>query len=225
MTPLANTWGNLSRCPKQIDGGVAVLALGRLLGRMVFMRRFHQVLLIGTFLPLCWLGMMAAHELGHVVGILATGGTVAKVVLQPLVISRTDAAVNPSPLLVVWAGPFGGVFLPLAVAMIARIGRFPWTYLIRFFAGFCLIVNGCYIGVGSFGGVGDAGDMLRHGSPIWTLWLFGLLTMPVGLYFWNGLGPNFGLGLAKGKVDRRAAYMCLGLFLLTLALEMALSST
>ncbi len=30
------------------------------------MKRFAQVLLIGTFLPLCWLAMMAVHELGHV---------------------------------------------------------------------------------------------------------------------------------------------------------------
>ena len=30
------------------------------------MNRLHQVLLICTFLPLCWLAMMAVHELGHV---------------------------------------------------------------------------------------------------------------------------------------------------------------
>jgi hypothetical protein len=43
------------------------------------MQRFHQILLIGTMLPLCWLGMMAVHELGHVLGAIATGGTVEKV--------------------------------------------------------------------------------------------------------------------------------------------------
>ena len=188
------------------------------------MKRFHQILLIGSFLPLCWLLMMAVHELGHVVGIVSTGGTVEKVVLHPLAISRTDAAVNPHPLIVVWAGPLIGVLLPLVLTAIAAASRFRWAYLLRFFSGFCLIANGCYIGVGSFGRIGDDGDMLRNGSPMWTLWLFGFLTVPVGLYLWNGLGSNFGLDLAKGKVDHRAAYMCLGLFLLTLALEMALSS-
>ena len=39
------------------------------------MKRLHQVLLIGAFMPLCWLAMMAIHELGHVVGAVATGGT------------------------------------------------------------------------------------------------------------------------------------------------------
>lgn len=78
------------------------------------MKRFAQVLLIGTFLPLCWLGMMAVHELGHVLVVLATGGTITAVVLHPLTISRTDVSINPRPLLVVWAGPLLGVLLPPA---------------------------------------------------------------------------------------------------------------
>ena len=164
-------------------------------------------------------------NLGMSSALITTGGTVAKVVLHPLAISRTDASVNPNPLMVVWAGPIIGIFLPLVLAMIASVRRFPWTYLLRFFAGFCLIVNGCYIGIGSFGGVGDAGDMLRQGSPIWTLWLFGLVTAPLGLYLWNGLGRNFGLGSAEGNVDHRATYVCCGLLLLTLLLELAFSST
>jgi hypothetical protein len=69
------------------------------------MRRIDQLVLVGSFLPLCWLGT----------------------------ISRTDLSFNPHPLLVVWAGPVLGVLLPMA-------------------------------------GVGDAGDMLRHGSPAWQLW-------------------------------------------------------
>jgi hypothetical protein len=66
--------------------------------------------------------------------------------------------------------------------------------------------------------------MLRHGSPIWSLWLFGVLTFPLGLYLWNGLGPHFGLGTAAGKVEHRAAYVSCGLLLLTVVAEMALSS-
>jgi hypothetical protein len=189
------------------------------------MRRFHQALLIGTFVPLCWLAMMAVHELGHVIGALLTGGTIAKVVLHPLAISRTDVAVNPHPLLVVWAGPCIGVLAPIALVAVAEIRRFPWTYLVRFFAGFCLIANGCYIGIGSLAGIGDAGDMLRQGSPIWSLWLFGVATFPLGLYLWNGLGANFGLGSAEDDVDNRAAYGCLALLLVTLSVELIFSST
>ena len=188
------------------------------------MTRFHQVLLIGTFLPLCWLGMMAVHELGHFVGAVVTGGAVERVVLHPLTISRTDVSPNPRPLPVLWAGPVLGVLLPLVLLLVARAARWEKSYLVQFFTGFCFIANGAYIGVGSFGGIGDAGDMLRHGSPIWSLWAFGLVAFPLGLYFWNGLGPHFGLGAAAGKVDHGAAYGCCALLALTVILALLLST-
>jgi hypothetical protein len=187
-------------------------------------KRLHQVLLIGTFLPLCWLAMTAVHELGHVAAAVATGGTVERVVLHPLTISRTDVSPNPNPMLVVWAGPMVGVLLPLAVLVVFKARRVPLAYLVQFLAGFCLVANGAYIGVGSFGRIGDAGDMLRHGSPLASLWLFGAVAFPLGLYLWTGLGPHFGLGTSAGKVDHRAAYASCVLLLSTVILEVALSS-
>lgn len=191
------------------------------------MKRLHQVLLIGTFLPLCWFGMMAVHELGHVLGAVATGGTVRQVVLHPSTISRTDVWPNPAPLAVVWAGPAAGVLLPLSAFLAVKVGRSSCCYLFQFFAGFCLIANGAYLGGGSFGGsrnASDPGVMLASASPIWSLWVFAAVTIPLGLYLWNGLGPRFGLGASKGKVDSRAAYACCLILCLVLAVESALSS-
>lgn len=167
--------------------------------------RLPQVLLIASFLPLCWLLMMAVHEVGHAVAALLSGGGVKTIVLHPLAISRTDVDPNPHPLLVVWAGPIGGILIPLAIWCLARWRRSSIEYLPRFWAGFCLIANGTYIGVGSFDGIGDAREMLLLKSPIWSLWLFGALTTPLGFALWNGLGPNFGLGVTKGAVDSRVA--------------------
>ena len=145
------------------------------------MRRADQFVLIGSAVPLAWLAMMAVHEAGHVLGALLTGGTVKVVVLHPLKISCTVLSHNPQPLLVTWAGPVIGVLIPLAAFGVAAALRMPGAYLLRFFAGFCSIANGAYIGVGSFESIGDAGDMLRHGSPTWHLWLFGAVTIPLGL--------------------------------------------
>jgi Peptidase M50B-like len=187
------------------------------------MKHAHQVLLIGAFLPLCWLALMAVHELGHVIGAVATGGTIERVVLHPLAISRTDVFPNPNPMLVVWAGPLLGAVLPLGLLLTAKVAKFRWAYLIQFFEGFCLIANGAYIGVGSFGRIGDAGDMLRRGSPMWCLWLFGVTSLPLGVWLWNGLGPHFGLGQAAGKVEHHAAYISCVLLILTVIVEVALS--
>lgn len=161
-------------------------------------------MLVAAFLPFCWLAMMASHEVGHVVAALTTGGTVTDVVLHPLAISRTDVAPNPHPLVVVWSGPVIGVLLPLVCWAGFRLTRIREAFLARFFAGFALVANGAYIGIGSFERIGDAGTMLRHGAPLATLWLFGLVTIPAGFLVWNGQAKDFGFGLEAQAVAGRS---------------------
>src|SRR5262245_54979274 len=185
------------------------------------MKRLPQVMLIASTLLGSWLGMQAVHESGHVLAARLSGGRVARVVLYPLTISRTDLAENPSPLLVVWAGPLLGAALPLAMWAVGAALRLPGVYVLRFFAGLCLLANGLYIAVGSFDRVGDCGVMLRHGSEAWQLWLFGAATAPFGLWLWHRQGPHFGLGQARGRVDRRVAYASLGICIALLALGFA----
>ena len=108
--------------------------------------RFLQINLIVSFALFSWLAMQAVHEFGHVGGAWLTGGTVEKVIVYPTVISRTDWKDSRNPLVVVWAGPIVGSALPVALWGIAAAFRLTATYLARFFAGFCLIANGAYIG-------------------------------------------------------------------------------
>jgi hypothetical protein len=184
-------------------------------------KRFHQLLLIGTLLPLCWLWMLAVHELGHVLAAVATGGQVIRVVLHPLEISRTDVAPNPAPLAVTWAGPLVGVGLPVALWALFKFAGWPWAYLARFFAGFCLIANGAYIGIGWVDRVGDTGVMLKCGTPLWCLWLFGVLSVPSGLLLWHHLGPHFGLGEDREPVEPPAVYLSGGLLAFTVVVQLA----
>lgn len=176
------------------------------------MKRLNQAILVASFVPFCWLAFMAIHELGHVVAGLFTGGTITKVVVHPLAISRTDVSPNPNPLVTAWAGPIIGIILPLAIWGVFWKFKIAGEYLARFFAGFCMIANGAYIGIGSFEKIGDAGDMMKHGSPIWLLWLFGITIVPLGFLIWHRLGPKFGLGESNGTVDEWAAYVSLALF-------------
>jgi hypothetical protein len=167
--------------------------------------------------------MQAVHEFGHVLAAWITGGVVVGVVLHPLTISRTDLAQNPMPLAVVWTGPIVGVLLPLLLAGLAQALKLPGSFVLRFFAGFCLIANGLYIGIGSFAAIGDCGEMLRHGSPVWVLWLFGMATTPFGFWLWNGEGKHFGLGKQPAKVELRLAYSVSAVVIMTLILECLLS--
>src|SRR5436190_21266763 len=106
--------------------------------------------------------MQAVHELGHVLGAWATGGKVSRLVLSPTTISRTDVTNNSRPLIVAWAGPIIGVILPLLLWCGMQAVRRPSAFVLRFFAGFCLIANGLYIGLGSFERVGHRGEVLEH---------------------------------------------------------------
>ncbi len=189
------------------------------------MSRFTQILLIVTFICFSWLAMQAVHEGGHVLMARVTGGEVIKVALHPLIVSRTDLGANPHPLAVVWAGPHIGSALPLLFFALATVCRLPGVYLFRFFAGFCLVANGVYIGAGWL--LADGADpwvMRENGSPTWLLVLFGLLTTPFGLYLWHRQGPHFGLGEVRGNVNKRAALTSATLFLALTAVELLRNS-
>jgi len=115
------------------------------------MQRTLQLLLIVSFIAFSWLAFMVVHELGHAVSAWLSGGSVSLVVLHPFQISWTTFSRNPRPQLVAWGGPFWGAFLPVLFLGTARLIRSPRIYLFRFFAGFCLIANGLYMLVDSFG--------------------------------------------------------------------------
>ncbi len=168
--------------------------------------------------------MQAVHEFGHVLHAWISGGSLERVVLHPLTISRTDLAENPRPLFVAWGGPIWGCLIPLLALVGARVRRWSHWYLMQFFAGFCLVANGAYIGGGSFGGIGDAGDMLRHGAAQWHLIGFGVGTFAGGLWLWNGLGPHFGIGPKRTAVDRRLAVVLAIMLLVVIAIEMVIGS-
>ena len=195
----------------------------RYLLRSRSMQRLHQFVFVVSLITLCWLAMMAVHEFGHVVGAMATGGIVERVVLHPLTISRTDVTPNPHPAIVVWLGPVLGCLIPAAIWLSIPRRYFNVRNIALFFTGFCLLANGTYIAIGSFDRVGDCGVMLRHGSPLWTLLLFGAVTIPTGLYVWHRLGSVRQFLADPSSIDPVLAYALLGALFFLLTLEFLIS--
>ena len=185
------------------------------MARMTHSRLFQGLYLAAT-LFVCWFGFMAVHELGHVLAAVVSGGRISQLVLHPFSISRTDLSVNPAPLTVTWMGPLLGCMIPTTTWWLAasQFGRQTPSGLcqhLQFFAGFCLVANGVYIGAGSFTGVGDCGDMLKNGTPIWLMWLFGVLAISAGMFTWHRLGSIRIFLASPGQVNRVAGWICIGL--------------
>lgn len=168
--------------------------------------------------------MMAVHEAGHVLGAWLTGGTVERVVLHPLAISRTDLAVNPHPVLVSWAGPLFGALLPVLCWLIWRSASVRSAHVVRWFAGFCAVANGAYLGIGSLTGDGDAGDLLREGAAIWQLVVFGVFALAAGLWLWHGLGRSFRESMAATEHPWRTTTLAVAALTVVMIVEFAVGA-
>ena len=153
-----------------------------------YFTRLQQLMFAVAAVLTCWLGMMAVHELGHMIGAILTGGRITCVVLHPLSISRTDVHPNPNPIVVVWSGPVLGCLIPIMLLLVTKSAGLFLRSLAKFFAGACLIANGAYLLFGSIDQVGDCKQMLQTGSPQWLLIAFGVITIPVGFALWHKTG-------------------------------------
>ena len=144
----------------------------------------RSLVVVLTLMAWWWL-MMAVHEIGHVIGCLLSGATVEAVILWPWTISETMRSGSSAPLVDTWAGPVIGALLPVLLWLAVR--RWRNGCRVGGWAGFCLVANGIYLGVGWIDAVGDAGDLLHLGMPAWLLAVVGSLGLVSGLWIWHVL--------------------------------------
>jgi len=111
----------------------------------------------------------------------------------------------------------------LQVCGIAAAVKVSWAFVLRFCAGFCLLAQGLYLTAGSFQRIGDCDVLLNHGAPMWQLWLFGILTVPLGLFLWHGQGAHFGLGKNAHPVRPAIACTCLAACMLMVILGLTIT--
>jgi hypothetical protein len=156
--------------------------------------RIRQFLLIAGLVWSSWLCMMLVHESGHVIGARFTRGQVKQVVWHPFVFSRTDVEPNPSPIVEVWAGPLVGCAIPFALFLLTKPIRWRLKYMLSFFASFCLIANGFYIGIGSIEPIGDTRQLVHLGVSRITILAFGIVTSSIGFWMLNAVSPELGFG-------------------------------
>lgn len=168
-----------------------------------------------------WLAMTALHEFGHGLNAWLSRGRVMHVELPPFGLGHTQVSPNPSPRFVAWGGALWGTFLGMSPLLFVRRAELA-KWLVRFFAGFCLIANGAYLGSGSFvgdlNGADDAHELLRHGTPVWQPVTFGLAAVAAGFGLWHGPGPRVGFSRAASQAGWKTLSSLAALILALLAI-------
>jgi hypothetical protein len=141
-------------------------------------------------LAACWYASLAVHELGHVLGGLVAGADSIEVSMPLLGFSQTQLLGNDHPLFTTTAGLLVGALLPLLVWGIAEIARLLGRSVVRFWAGFALVLNGGYLAGDAFLLGGDAGELARAGVPSWLMLSIALPVCAAGLWVWHMMGSH-----------------------------------
>jgi hypothetical protein len=148
----------------------------------------RRTLLVALVVYPAWLLLGCIHELGHVLHAWLSGATVVYVDIPLIGFSRTEVSHNNHPQFIAWGGAIWGSLVPLLAWLILPQRWITVRRAMQAFAGFCLIANGVYLGVGWTGKAGDAADLLKHGAPLWTLIAIGAGMTIAGLWLWHDLG-------------------------------------
>ncbi len=130
----------------------------------------------GLLLVASWCVMTFTHEMGHVVGGWASGGTLREAHLAPWELPYSTFEPDPRPLVTLWCGPVLGALVPLALAAVVR-RHGAW-----FIAYFCLLANGSYLAIAWATGDNllDTPKLLAHGAHPATIVTYCLLAIGVG---------------------------------------------
>ncbi len=122
-----------------------------------------------------WSVMVLAHELGHVIGGVASGGVLSALEIRPWQLPLSLFSPDPNPLITLWSGPIFGSAVPLMIAVCTG------KPMIWFIAWFCVLANAVYLLLGYFSGDAelDSTKIIKAGSPAMLLFLFVAMTGPV----------------------------------------------
>jgi hypothetical protein len=156
-----------------------------------------RVIQFAVLIYLCWLGMMAVHESGHIIHTWLAGGIVSHVSFPLIGFSQTHVTYNPAPAFVAGGGFVWGSLIPLLFLLLSYFLHARFYRLMQFFTGFCLIANGLYLAIGWTMIAGDGHDLHRLGTPVWGMILTGTMLLCSGLYLWHRLGRKLDTSIPK----------------------------
>ncbi|TWT41561.1 hypothetical protein Pla111_29380 [Botrimarina hoheduenensis] len=120
------------------------------------------------------------HELGHVLGALATDGRVVSLELRPGRLGHTLVNPNPSPEVVLWSGLLFGWVAPFATWPAWRLQRGLIGPTLRATTWFSWLALGSYLAVGGGERWSDTGQLMSAGWSALLLVALGSVVAMIG---------------------------------------------
>jgi hypothetical protein len=173
------------------------------MNRMVKLRK--SLFLLGSF-SIGHNIAMATHELGHALAMWATGGSVARITLNPFSKSYTVYG-SPAayPLFTSWAGAVFSSAIGLLLLICFRNSQRWWTLPLMMMGLCAIVVNGLYLIVDTvlLSG-GDATYLIHNGIARSIILLVGIGLIILGLTIGYCLFPRMGLTSSDDALTRLA---------------------
>ncbi len=144
------------------------------------------------------------HELGHALAMWTTGGSVARIALNPFSWSYTSYGSPPAcPLITAWAGVvFSSVVGVLSLALIWS-RRDAWCVAVALMGVCTLLGNGLYLTVDALlHAGGDATSIIALGTPQLYVVGSGIALVALGLVACHLQLPRIGLASSDGFLTR-----------------------
>lgn len=163
-------------------------------------RAFRKLLIVLGAFVFAYNASLVAHELGHALGAVATGGKVSHIEISPLSRSLARFDFNPEPRATIWAGFLGEVALGMLAFFILWIVGSRFTFWGLALAIASLAGAGSYMLAGVvFLPYGDPGYLIYMGiSPV-ALALIGVCLILLCLLLLLAMGPLLGIGRGRTR--------------------------
>jgi len=164
------------------------------------MKTFQRFLIVLGVFVFVYNASIIAHELGHALNVVATGGEFNFIEVSPFSWSYAHHSSNPEPMATSWGGflwetVFGvSVFFVLWIAK-SRLSLFGVVLAIASLAG-----TGIYMVIGAVLQIGDSASLIRMGTPPSVLIVIGSTLMVLVGPLILPLGVLLGVGKGRSRL-------------------------
>jgi hypothetical protein len=164
------------------------------------MKTFQKFLIVLGVFVFAYNASIIAHELGHALNVIATGGEFNFIEISPFSWSYAHFSSNPEPMATSWGGFLWETVFGVSVFFVLWIAKSRLSLFGVMLAIACLAGTGIYMLIGAVLLIGDSGSLIARGTPPLNLIVIGSILVVLVVPLVLPLGALLGVGRGKNKL-------------------------